>query len=163
MKISPTRSWLAGGALLALGACSNPYGPGLELELQQATALWQRSAMVNYQFEMRRSCFCGFADAGHRVRVTVQNGAVVEAYNIDLEASLTPEQRVAVPTIDGLLTIIRDAFDQSADRVRVRYDGDTGAPISIYIDYNRQAVDDELSISVYSVDRVLAVARGGLP
>jgi len=146
------RSCFAVGLLAALGGCSNPIGPSAEGELQMAKAQWDQIGMTSYTFELRRACYCGYADAGYRVRVVVANGTAIDAYNTDLEATLTPAHLATMPTIEGLFTIIRNAIDQSADRIRVRYDAQTGVPLSINIDYRRNAIDDELSIAVYSLD-----------
>jgi hypothetical protein len=42
---------------------------------------------------------------------------------------------------------VSDALDQNAYSVAVEYDDDWGYPRSIYIDYDREMVDDELSIT----------------
>jgi len=146
-------------SLLLLGSCADPFGPVPEVELQKSLALWAHAGIGNYQFEMRRSCYCGLAAVGYRLRVTVLNGTVVAAHNLDLNEALSPAEQATIPAIQGLFAMIRDAIDRSADRVRVRYDLDTGAPISIFIDWDLRAIDDELSVSVYSVEAAPSASR----
>jgi hypothetical protein len=50
-------------------------------------------------------------------------------------------------TVEQLFAVVSDALDGNAHTVTVEYDDDWGYPRSIYIDYDREMVDDELSIT----------------
>jgi hypothetical protein len=52
------------------------------------------------------------------------------------------------PTVDGLFDVIKDAMDRDVHQLRVTYDGDTGIPVDIWIDYEANAVDEELGYQV---------------
>jgi len=51
-------------------------------------------------------------------------------------------------TADKLFEVIRDAYDRKADTISVAYDASSGIPISVTIDYLKNAVDEELAFTV---------------
>ena len=78
------RRLLAGALLLpALAACDSVTGPGdLDSEdrrLQRAWQRWDAEALWNYDYVLRRDCFC-VPDAVGPVRIVVRNGVVVDRY-----------------------------------------------------------------------------------
>ena len=54
----------------------------------------------------------------------------------------------AYKTIDELFDVIKDARTRSAYKLEVEYDDSKGFPVSIDIDYIKDAVDDEIFYSI---------------
>ena len=59
-----------------------------------------------------------------------------------IEESCAPVQLEDAPTIDDLFERLLDAFRRS-DEVRVDYDPDYGFPVSVGVDRDKSAMDDE--------------------
>lgn len=127
-------------------ACTVITGPdgrwGLEQsDLTRARRTWSSNFIDDYEYVVRRDCFCSLG--GVSVRVTVQNDRVV-AREIEGTATPVPSSLAYLyPTIDGLFAIVQDAIDRRADRIDATYDFDYGFPSDLYIDYDRRIADDE--------------------
>jgi hypothetical protein len=80
------------------------------------------------------------------VRVTVRDREVQAVIDIQTGEPVTTELYHAM-TVEQLFAVVSDALDQNAYSVAVEYDDDWGYPRDIYIDYDREMVDDELSIT----------------
>jgi hypothetical protein len=57
-------------------------------------------------------------------------------------------------SIEELFTTIEEALHRGADSISVRYHPALGYPMSIFIDYYKQAADDEFIVSVKDVRAV---------
>ncbi|UUU32479.1 DUF6174 domain-containing protein [Streptomyces sp. CA-210063] len=75
--------------------------------------------------------------------VTVRDGKVVETVGVDDSGRQVVEQQLGeVPTIAALLEQAEVAREEGADVVDVEYAKD-GRPVSISIDWDEKAIDDE--------------------
>ena len=147
------RRFVAGALLLpALAACDSVTGPdnldGEERRLQRAWQRWDAQAPWNYDYVLRRDCFCGQEAVGP-VRIVVRSGVVVDRYYVTSGASVPLAYERFFPTIDGLFAEIADAIDFGAARLATDYDDDWGYPRVADIDYRASVADDELVLSAY--------------
>ena len=129
---------------VSLAACSGATSP--DLELTAARLRWQQRQPASYDITVSRSCECTPASIGPVV-VAVRDGVVVSRTYVATGAPVAPTLADVFPAVEGLFAIITDAQRRHAASVVVHYDGELGFPSVISIDYNRQAVDDEFSIS----------------
>lgn len=130
---------------LALTACqTDDSGPPPE-EWSQAKALWESSGIVSYQFTLTRDCYCViYGD----VVISVAAGEITTAYHQETETDLNEEQIASLYTLDGLFDLLERAYEDGADKVDVEYDETLGYPITLYIDWDKAAADEESRYSV---------------
>jgi hypothetical protein len=121
----------------------HPTGPDEILaEVAAQRAIWEESAITDYQITIRRNCFCPpeFTDP---YTVTVSDGAVVSVRRGGAEIELA---EFMPATVEDLFDEIADAV--FADRLDVVYHPDHGYPVTIDVDPVFNAVDEELFIAV---------------
>ena len=124
--------------------------PGGDLgNLESARRQWQEAGISHYRFNLNMVCFCAFAENMPLV-VEVQDGNVVSmeyqnGNEID-PASLEFFQRYE--TIDRIFAELEKAMDGEADEVTVSYDDTYGFPEQVDIDFIKEAIDDELVLTV---------------
>jgi hypothetical protein len=135
------------GLLAAIGAQSacGSTSPQ-ESELARARQRWALSNIRSYDYTAVRSCFCAPA-ALRPVTVTVTNGAVTQRVYADT-GDPVPSTATEFTTVEALFDIIQAAIARHAAVVDVTYDPQRGVPLSISIDNNLQAADDEVSYIV---------------
>lgn len=133
--------------LPALAACGDIVGVGDsdERELRRATQRWNDHRIYNYDYTVQQSCFCP-AELGRAVIVMVRGGFVYDLRYESTFAPVPPFAWSAFPTVEGLFDIVDDAIYR-ADDVDTTFDREYGFPRLIDIDYERNAIDDELTIS----------------
>ena len=139
--------------LLALSACGGGDDDPRDLDrarLQSARQTWAAAGIHDYQFTLRKECFCttGTTDGAGRFVIHVQDDQVQSASNADNGTPYSQEDARKLPTIDGLVDIIENAYDHNADSVLVEYDATRGFPVNIDLDPIRGAADDETSYAV---------------
>ena len=119
-----------------------------ERDLDRARRNWSLSDVEDYDYVLRRRCYCELG--GEPVRVTVRNGFVV-----DLEVESTGELLPLswahrYPPVTGLFSLVRQAIDRGAFQVDAIYDQQYGVPIDIWVDYSRNVADEETGYEVDS-------------
>jgi len=136
---------------LLLSGCTVITGPDdawdrEQRDLSRARRTWSTSFIEDYEFVVRRNCFCLMG--GVAVRVVVQRDVVV-AREIDGTSTPLPSGLAYLyPSIDGIFSVIQDAIDTRAYQIDASYDGRYGFPTDVYIDYERRAVDEELGYTM---------------
>ena len=127
-------------------ACSDAFGPGGALgveqrDLSRARRTWSSNDIRDYEYVVKRNCFCVLG--GVAVRITVRND-VVYAREIDGTSVPVPQSMSSLyPSIHGLFTVIQDAIDARAYELTTEYDYTYGFPTDIWIDYDRRVADEE--------------------
>ena len=132
--------------LLASLACGDSTGPEAD-RLSEQRALWEALGLEDYTYDVQRVCFCAFREG---VRVTVVEGFVTGAVDIDTGDVLEPHEVQWYLTIDGLFDLLQNAYDQNAHDVQVEFDASRGYPTRIYIDYSEMIADEELGFTLLS-------------
>lgn len=135
---------------LLLASCVNVFGPDAERErdrLDRNWSRWDSARILDYDFVIERSCYCGF-EITEPVRVLVRHGQVVDRYYVRSGYGVDPYYWSIFPSVDGLFSEIADAI-RSADELDVSYQMSYGYPVSIDIDQHRNAADDEMRVRTY--------------
>ena len=133
--------------IVILTACS--VGESTELEKNRQT--WQDSGITHYRFSLLVGCFCPFRDQ-MPLTVEIQNGEIISMTYSDgtLVAATDPNYETFSrhATIERIFSELEAGLTGGADEVTVTYDSVRGFPSEIYFDYIKDAVDDELSLTV---------------
>ena len=121
-------------------------------ELSRNQQKWEDANITHYRFELNISCFCAFRDQ-MPLTVEVQDGKVVSMTYADGQAVALDdplrEYFEKFATIDGLFAELESATSSAdAGDIIVKYDAALGFPTEASIDYIKEAVDDELYITV---------------
>lgn len=131
---------------LMLSACAGNSGS----DLQQNRDKWEAQNFDHYRFTLVVSCFCPFA--GAEVTYEVQNGQVVnESVQTAPDRPVDPAQVTEFyqeyNTIENVFDFVEQAT-KDADEVTVEYDSAYGFPTQISVDRIKEAVDDEIYLSL---------------
>ena len=123
----------------------NDDGPRSDLELNRQR--WEQVRPASYTMVLRRLCFCAPSGIGP-VRVQVVGTTATERVYVDSGEPVSAGLAPYFPTVDGLFDVLVDAMDQDAHQIQVTYDGDTGIPVDIWIDYQANLADEEQGYEV---------------
>jgi hypothetical protein len=129
---------------LALAACSL----GGQTKIERNKEKWQDTGISHYRYELFVGCFCVFSQDMPLV-VEVQDGEVVSMeYQSGNEIDATNRELFdKYATIDRIFTALETDL-KDADEVVVTYDPTYGFPTKVNIDYIKDAIDDELGLTV---------------
>lgn len=119
--------------------------------LEAAKEKWEAQRPEGYEFRYGLSCFCPpitpalivvqsdsiyqILDVETRDSLMIQVGENAFAYAGDVYAN-------SYKTVDELFEVIKEARD--ADKLDVKFDSESGFPLSINIDYEKNTSDDEV-------------------
>ncbi|MCH1569957.1 MAG: DUF6174 domain-containing protein [Longimicrobiales bacterium] len=120
---------------------------GPESQLEENQAQWASLSLTSYEYVLRRGCFCSPAFIGP-VRVRVEGGAVTRRTYVELMEPVPTEPGQGFPSVGGLFDIIARAYEQDAHRVVVTYDVESGVPLDVFIDFEANIADEELSFTI---------------
>jgi hypothetical protein len=146
---------LAAALLFAPLACREDDDPERRRDFHAHRTLWQTLELDDYDFVLRRACFCPPA-LSYPTRVEVRDGAVVAATGIESGESVPVDE---VPTIDDLFDIIESALEDEWELVDVTYDPERGFPTAATLDPGGGVVDAGVDYEVRDV--VAAEAEQG--
>lgn len=137
---------LAGVLVAGLFGCSTGIPTAVRDTLEQAKALWTAQNIKDYTYTVKLTCGCSTIAAP--VEITVVNGQVTG--RIDLETGLSVPTSLAAyyPNAEGLFALVQDAITRKASTISVEYDGGTGIPHLLFIDYDYGQITDNLSVLV---------------
>lgn len=136
---------LAFALAVSVAACGDdPLSPE-QTALNAAEARWaqQKPASNSYLMEQQVACFCG--NGGSVFEVTVTQGAVTRARNLDTDVEVTADRLQLFRTVDQLFTEIRNAIKTPGTLTSLEFDAMTGVPRTVGLDPIRQAADDEVT------------------
>ena len=132
-------------ATLSLSSCDGVTSPHSELEL--ARTRWAERGPSDYSMTIQRYCFCG-PGITQPATVTVSRGVIVSRVYVATGDTVPAGVADAYGDVASLFAFIQSAIDEGAYKVDVQYDADFGFPRTITIDWNKNAADDEVSVSV---------------
>ena len=145
-------------AVLLLSSCDvlglTIGGSGRRAELERQRAKWARQHITSYRLVYRRDCLCG-AEFTAATEIEVRAGQIAGAAYTTRGDPVPSYVHDDLPTIDGLFAIIAAAIDAEADLLDVTYDPTRGYPQKVAIDYRFNAMDDEVTHSVVSLEIIL--------
>ena len=130
---------LVAGATLT-GCIADPSEAN-QARLNAAVARWGANGSPNYQFQLHWLCGECLPEWSHALQVRVQGGQVTEV--LDLTAGIPIPKDSRALSIPELFSYLQSALDQHAYRLVVEYHSALGYPVSMAVDYNAAAVDDE--------------------
>lgn len=113
--------------------------------LAEARALWAAQAIYSYDYVLQRSCYCGGGTEPARVQVRdgvrtavvfVEDGTPAPAYVEHLYL-----------TVPELFDFVDDAITRGAHSIEVRYHTTLGYPTFVQVDYDENAIDEEMAFS----------------
>jgi len=130
--------------VLTLSACSD------ESTFQRNQDKWEGQNVDHYRFTAVVGCFCPFA--GAEVTYEVLNGQVLnESVKPASDRPDDPTQIIdfyqPYNTIDKVFSYVGKAVKE-ADETTIQYDSTYGFPISVSVDWIKQAVDDEMYLTL---------------
>jgi len=133
-------------AVTAFGsACTRQETP--EQSLARHQRLWAAQNIASYQYQLQVSCFCPPA-VTDPVIIKVRDGT---AESVAYAATGMPAESQffeRYDTLDKLFQVINQALEGKAAEISVSYDETLGFPRQIYIDFVKEAVDDEIAYNV---------------
>jgi len=106
-----------------------------------AAAEWEEPAAYSFTLESR----CGERNLIGRFAVEVENGEVIAVEGLDEQGrtAATVVQPSDIPTLADLLALVAEAQSDGADKVTLATNPTDGHPISVEIDWQANADDDE--------------------
>jgi len=138
----------------ALNGCPNSQA---RLALQEARQRFAQLAAPNYEYDYQRACFC--FDPSN-VHIEVRNDEIVSIRDLSSGLEVVPQDPNAYLTIPQLFDFIDSALT-FADVVDAEYDPASGVPLSLAVDFQREAVDDEIGIRIFDLRVIAADACRG--
>ncbi len=131
------------------------------LENQQK---WENSGLKQsgYSFRLDRSAFAPQESIRPTNNYVTPDGTAFDLF-ADNGQHVPDDYNHANATVDSLFDEIKAAIDSGADNVQVEYDPTSGYPTSIFIDFNQQIADEELSLRVSNLNALAVTFDVGLP
>ena len=120
-------------------------------ELARNQQRWASAGMRDYEYDFRRSCFCG-PESTEAVHIVVRNDVVTSV--VRSSDGQPASAVVAWPRVDELFDDVRRRLEEGADRIEVTYDPTLGYPRSIVADVILMAADDEYSLTAGNLRRL---------
>jgi hypothetical protein len=133
-----------------LSACGGSGGS----ELQQNREKWEEQNFDHYRYKVVVTCFCIFA--GAEVTYEVQNGQVVnQTVQPHPDRQIDPDEisefYQEYNTIEKVFDFLERATNE-ADEVTVEYDPTYGYPTEISVDWVKEAVDEEVYLTLSNLE-----------
>jgi hypothetical protein len=136
---------------LVLAACS----VGSRSEVQRNQQKWQDAGVSHYRYNLFVGCFCVFSQDMPLV-IEVKDGQVVSmAYQSGKEIDAGSRELFdKYATIDRLFAELETNIYGKADEVTVTYDPTYGFPEKVNVDFIKNAVDDELALTISNFEKL---------
>ncbi len=139
--------------IFLIGGCEIVGPDRSEMDaLSDARAEWNNYQDGTYSFLLNRGCFCIVAGPFF---VQVIDTDVVTAISTHSNEVVRPEDLQYIETVDDVFDMIEDALE-NADEIEVEY-SEFGYPTSVDIDWIKQAVDDEMFITISELQPGIAI------
>jgi hypothetical protein len=140
-------------ALILAGCAAMGSALGSQSEIEQNKEKWQDAGISHYRYNLFISCFCVFTQDMPLV-IEVQDGKVVSMEfqsGNEIDPSLL-ELFEKYATIDRVFTEVEAGLNGAADNVVVTYDSTYGFPTEVTLDFEQQAADDELYLTLSDLE-----------
>ena len=112
---------------------------------------WDSEMASNYQFSFQWSCYCTM-DFVAQVNITVLENRIHSAAYVDGDVSIPLEVAIErYEAMDGLFDLLQSAIDENAYTISANYHPDLGYPIEVWIDYEKNSVDEELGFTIHNL------------
>ncbi|MGH9258368.1 MAG: DUF6174 domain-containing protein [Acidimicrobiales bacterium] len=127
-------------------ACESPTEQREEA-LAPARARWQAAGLTDYDFDLRRLCYC-LDEAVRPVTVSVRAGAFASIVYADDGTAADTALFHDFLTMDGVFHYVERAVSRRPAVFTATYDSRLGYPEQVQLDGDRQIADDEVSLEV---------------
>ena len=112
---------------------------------------WDSEMASNYQFSFQWSCYCTM-DFVAQVNITVLENRIHSAAYVDGDVPIPLEVAIErYEAMDGLFDLLQSAIDENAYTISANYHPDLGYPIEVWIDYEKNSVDEELGFTIHNL------------
>lgn len=156
MRTGFVRRMLAPALLLAaLAGCKDLVSGGDDVQREQyrvATGRWEDAGLTSYSYVLELACACAPTSELRAVRVTVQNGTVVERrYESNDPSQRTPASETVFgpyDTVEELFAAVEEAIERESDVLNVIYHPTYGVPTLLQWDPDSATADDHLVVRV---------------
>lgn len=140
--------------VLLLSACGANVNTGGGSDLERNREKWEAQNIDHYRYTVVVTCFCIFA--GAEITYEVQNGQVIDQIiephpDRQIDPAEIEQFYQEYNTIEKVFEFLEKASNE-ADEVTVEYDPTYGYPAEISIDNIKEAIDDELYLSLSNVE-----------
>lgn len=122
-------------------------GGGGQDRLSENMRRWAEAGVGSYRYTLFIDCFCPDAFRGP-VIVEVLNGVTTSVRFANASIQADRQYYGRYDSIEKMFGVIQRAVRDGADDLEVSYDKGYGFPTEISIDFDEQAVDDEISFTV---------------
>lgn len=140
-------------ALILAGCAAMGSALGSQSEIEQNKEKWQDAGISHYRYNLFISCFCVFTQDMPLI-IEVQDGKVVSMEfqsGNEIDPSLL-ELFEKYATIDRVFTEVEAGLNGGADNVVVTYDPTYGFPNQVTLDFEQQAADDEIYLTLSDLE-----------
>lgn len=137
----------AAGCVAMLAACGDPTGSAGDPEaLNSAMERWSVQDIDDYRMTIRRH-------GGGLARITVQDGQTVSVQPLAPDEGMPPSVFEYLETVEELFEMLIVAHNNDAHRIDATYHPQLGVPMDVYIDPQRNAIDEEhgFKIEVFEI------------
>ena len=140
---------------LVLTACAAAVASGGQTEIGQNKEKWQDANISHYRYHLFISCFCAFNEDMPLI-IEVEDGKVV-SMEFESGKAIDPslmELFKKYETIDLIFAELEAGQNGAADEVTVKYDPTYGFPTEATIDMVKEAIDDELYLTISNFEQL---------
>ncbi|HEX5808254.1 MAG TPA: DUF6174 domain-containing protein [Anaerolineales bacterium] len=140
-------------ALILAGCAAMGNALGSQSEIEQNKEKWQDAGISHYRYNLSISCFCVFTQDMPLI-IEVQDGQVVSMEfqsGNEIDPSFL-ELFEKYATIDRVFTEVEAGLNGGADNVVVTYDPTYGFPTQVTLDFEQQAADDEIYLTLSDLE-----------
>ena len=136
---------------LVLTACSL----GGQTEIERNKEKWQAANISHYRYNLFVGCFCVFSQDMPLI-VEVKDGELVSMkYQSGNEIDTSSRELFEkYASIERVFSELETNINGKADKVTVTYDPMYGFPAKIDVDFIKNAMDDELSLTVSNFEKL---------
>jgi hypothetical protein len=126
---------------------------GSQSAIEENKEKWQDQGISHYRYHLFVGCFCVFSGDMPLI-IEVQNGKTISMeYQSGNEIDSTNREIFKkYETIDLIFAELEAALNGAADEVTVKYDPTYGFPTEATLDVIKEAIDDELYLTVSNFD-----------
>jgi hypothetical protein len=149
MRISTALLLGLAASAAVIGCSSTTPSEVQQARLTAAIARWASNGRPDYELQLAWSCGECLPEWSHLLRITVQDGQVTEAFDVTANQTIAPNERTL--TVVQLFAYIQQALDDRVYLLSTEYDQTLGYPISVSVDRDANAVDDESGFQVVSL------------
>jgi hypothetical protein len=119
-------------------------------ELAAARAHWQAAGIMNYDFDLRVSCFC-IATTFGTVTVSVRDGRPPIVESTDSGTVVDTVYFQDYLTVDRMFALLGRVLSARPASFAATYDPGFGFPAQVSVDANAQVADDELGLHIVAL------------